>query len=99
MSQAYLQVIAHYVSQEGNAERVCELLQELALATRTEPKNLYYDFFRSPTEPNHFVILEQYSDANGLAEHRDTAHFKELGLGAIIPLLEKREVKSHMVQQ
>ncbi len=97
MAHAYLQVIANYFAQPGNGDALIEPLTELAAATRTEPKNLYYEFFRSPLNPDHFVILEQYSDADGLAEHRDTEHFQRLGFGTIIPLLDRREVSSHMV--
>jgi quinol monooxygenase YgiN len=43
------------------------------------------------------VILEKYSDADGLAYHRETEHFQRLGFGTIIPLLDRREVESHMV--
>jgi quinol monooxygenase YgiN len=99
MAKAYLQVIAHYHVKPGHGESVAALLGELAVATRGEPKNLYYDYFRSPANPDHFVILEQYSDANGLAEHRETAHFQRLGLQSIVPLLERREVTSHMVNE
>jgi quinol monooxygenase YgiN len=95
MAHAYLQVIAHYFAKPGNGDAIVKPLTELAAATRGEPKNLY--FFRSPVDPDHFVILEQYSDADGLAVHRDTPHFQRLGVGTIIPLLDRREVTSHMV--
>ncbi|MFZ6645361.1 putative quinol monooxygenase [Undibacterium sp. TJN25] len=97
MSTSYLQVIAHYFALPGNGDKVSSLLLELAQATRTEPKNLYYEFFRSPVDPDHFVILEQYSDADGLTDHRNSEHFQRLGFGTIIPLLDRREVSSHMV--
>lgn len=73
MADAYLHVIAHYHASPGNSHRIVELLEELATATRTEPKNLYYEFFRAPSDPDHFVILEKYSDADGLAARRETA--------------------------
>lgn len=97
MANAYLQVIAHFFAKPGNGDAIVKHLTELAAATRKEPNNLYYEFFRSPLEPDHFVILEKYSDAGGLAAHRETEHFQRLGFGTIIPLLERREVESHMV--
>jgi quinol monooxygenase YgiN len=99
MPADYLQVIAHYIAKPDRAERVSALLGELAAATRREPKNLSYDYFRSPENPQHFVILEQYSDASGLDEHRESAHFQRLGFGSIIPLLERREVQSYPVHR
>ncbi|ASL47083.1 Putative monooxygenase YcnE [Burkholderia sp. AD24] len=97
MPHAYLQVIANYFAKPGNGDALIAPLTELAAATRAEPRNLYYEFFRSPLNPDHFVILEQYSDADGLAVHRETEHFQRLGFGTIIPLLDRREVSSHMV--
>jgi quinol monooxygenase YgiN len=97
MANAYLQVIAHYFAKPGNGDAIVKPLTELAAATRAEPNNLYYEFFRSPADPDHFVILEQYSDADGLTAHRETPHFQSLGFGTIIPLLDRREVTSHMV--
>jgi len=99
MAKAYLQVIAHFHAKAGNGDKVLSLLAELALLTRGEPKNLYYEYFRSPTDPDHIVILEQYSDADGLAEHREMPHFQRLGFGSIIPLLDRREVTSYMVNE
>ncbi|WP_028604775.1 putative quinol monooxygenase [Ottowia thiooxydans] len=96
-SNSYLQVIAHYFALPGQGDKVCELLAGLAEATRTEPKNLSYEYFRSPTDADHFVILERYSDASGLEAHRQTDHFQKIGFGQIIPLLLRREVSSHMV--
>ena len=97
MADVYLQVIAHYFAKPGNGDALIAPLTELAAATRTEPCNLYYEFFRSPLDPDHFVIMEEYGDANGLAAHRETEHFQRLGLGTIIPLLERREVSSHLI--
>jgi len=99
MAKLYLQVIAHYYAKAGNGDAVAARLAELAVATRTEPKNLSYGYFRSPENPDHFVILEQYSDADGLALHRDAPHFQRIGVGMIIPLLERREVSSYMVEE
>lgn len=97
MANAYLQVIAHYYVKPGHGDTVQALLAELTAATREEPKNLYYEYFRSPANPDHFVILEQYTDASGLDDHRASEHFQRLGFGTIIPLLDKREVTTHMV--
>ncbi|CAB5114569.1 putative quinol monooxygenase [Burkholderia cenocepacia] len=98
MNEPYLQVIAHYFAKPGNGDRVVELLAELAPATRAEPKNLDYAYFRSPEHPDHIVILERYRDADGLDAHRETPHFQRIGIGAIMPLLDRRDVSRYMVQ-
>ncbi len=90
----YLQVMAYYHAQPGMGDRVSELLGELTTATRQEPKNLGYEFYRSPQDPDRFVILERYTDASGLDDHRASAHFQRLGFGTIIPMLVSRRVES-----
>lgn len=97
MSHTYFQVIAHYHSYPGNQDQVNELLAQLAEHTRSEPANLYYEYFQSTVDPHHFVILEKYKDASGLDAHRDTPHFQSIGVGKIIPLLSRREVESYTV--
>ncbi|AFJ88987.1 MULTISPECIES: putative quinol monooxygenase [Burkholderia] len=97
MNEPYLQVIAHYFAKPGNGERVIELLAQLAPPTRAEPGNLDYAYFRSPVDPDHIVILERYRDAGGLDAHRETPHFQRIGIGEIIPLLDRRDVTRYMV--
>lgn len=93
----YLQVIAHYHAKPGLGDQVSELLGQLTEATRQEAANLSYEFFRSPQDPDRFVILEQYADAAGLDAHRASEHFQRLGFGTIIPMLVSRTVTSAMV--
>ncbi|OWQ92955.1 hypothetical protein CDN99_00115 [Roseateles aquatilis] len=94
---AFLQVIAHYHVKPGLGDQVAALLAELTTATRREAKNLAYAFYRSPQDPDRFVILEQYTDASGLDDHRASGHFQRLGFGTIIPMLVSREVTSYVV--
>ncbi|WAC72277.1 putative quinol monooxygenase [Roseateles sp. SL47] len=93
----YLQVIAYYHAKPGHGDQVSELLGQLTAATRQEPANLSYDYYRSPQDPDRFVILEQYTDAAGLDAHRASEHFQRLGFGTIIPLLVSRTVSSALV--
>lgn len=95
---SFLQVIAHYHVKPGLGDQVGALLVELTEATRRESKNLAYAFYRSPQDPDRYVILEQYADASGLDEHRASEHFQRLGFGTIIPMLVSREVTSYVVR-
>jgi quinol monooxygenase YgiN len=95
---SFLQVIAHYHVKPGLGDQVGALLVELTEATRREAKNLAYAFYRSPQDPDRYVILEQYTDASGLDEHRASEHFQRLGFGTIIPMLVSREVTSYVVR-
>jgi len=95
---SFLQVIAHYHVKPGLGDQVGALLVALTAQTRREPKNLAYDFYRSPQDPDRYVILEQYTDASGLDDHRASEHFQRLGFGTIIPMLVSREVTSYVVR-
>lgn len=99
MNNQYLQVIAYYYAKQGMGDSVNQALIELAEATRTEPDNLSYQFFRSTENSDHFVILEQYQTADGLEAHRQTAHFQRIGVAVITPLLDRKHVESIFVTQ
>jgi quinol monooxygenase YgiN len=45
-------------------------------ATRQEPGNLWFEWSRSVENPNQFVLLEAFRDAQAGAEHVNSAHFK-----------------------
>ncbi|MET4638130.1 quinol monooxygenase YgiN [Mycetocola sp. 2940] len=96
MSSHFHQVIAHYSVQPGEAERVLELLADLTAASRAEPANLAYDYYRSPIDENHIVIIERYTDVAGFAAHRASQHFQRIGLNQIIPLLASRTVEEYV---
>lgn len=97
MAQPHLLVIAHYYALPGNGDRVAQLLAELAVHTRQEEANSAYTASRSIENPDHFVIVEKYNCENGLEVHRNTPHFQQLGVQQIIPLLENREVQTHLL--
>lgn len=95
MTSQYHQVIAHYYVSEGKLEQVLPLLDELTAASRAEPQNLAYDYFCSRENPNHIVILERYTGADGFAAHRTSEHFQRIGFGQIIPLLDNRMIEEY----
>ena len=45
-------------------------------ATRREPGNLWFEWSRSVENPNQFVLLEAFRDAQAGAEHVKSEHFK-----------------------
>lgn len=85
--------IAHYRLGEGpEAEHTLALLRPVALATRAEEGNLYFHAVRDASEPGHLILIEGWRDADALAAHRETAHFRGGLLGAVVPRLLGREV-------
>lgn len=88
-----LQVIARYTLAPGNEDAVLALLPELAEASRAEPGNLGFEIYRSVEDERSVVLLERYASKEAFAAHRESAHFKELVLERIVPLLERRVVE------
>jgi len=57
-----------------------------------EPGNLLYVGHQDPADPAHFFFYEQYADQQALEAHRDSAHYQDLVIGQIVPLLAERAV-------
>jgi len=55
-------------------------------ATRAEPGNLWFDWSRDLEDPDRFVLLEAFRDAEAGAAHVGSAHFHE-ALALMPPLL------------
>jgi quinol monooxygenase YgiN len=51
-------------------------VDEFTQATRNEPGNLWFEWSRSVEDPNQFVLLEAFRDAEAGAEHVGSEHFK-----------------------
>jgi quinol monooxygenase YgiN len=92
-----LQVIARHTISPGNEDRVHELLPQLITAARSEPGNLAFDAYSALGDPTNYVLLERYTSRAAFAEHRETAHFKDIMLGQILPLLSHRVIEQYDV--
>jgi quinol monooxygenase YgiN len=53
-----------------------ERVNAFTQATRQEPGNLWFEWSRSVENPNQFVLLEAFRDAQAGAEHVNSEHFK-----------------------
>ncbi|WP_328903771.1 antibiotic biosynthesis monooxygenase [Streptomyces sp. NBC_00441] len=81
-----------------NPEDVVEfsrVLHEFAAACREEPGCLSYDVFRSEDTPERYVSIEKYVDPAAFAAHRDSDHFREIGLTRLMPLATARDVRMY----
>lgn len=88
-----LQVIAHHTMKDGEEQAVLGLLPKLIEASRAEPGNVAFDVYRKLDDARTYVLLERYISRDAFAEHRETAHFKDLVLGQIVPRLENRVIE------
>ena len=86
-------VAADWRTQPGQEETVRQLLLQAAAAVRAhEPGNLLYVAHQDAADPAHFLVYEQYADQAALEAHRDSAHYQQVVVGQIVPLLAERQV-------
>ena len=92
MSDQPIHVFAKWTAKEGYLPAVLEHVQTVATRSRAEEGNLFYNVFKSTSEVNTLFLYEGYANEHAALEHRNTAHFQQLVLGEIVPLLAEREV-------
>jgi quinol monooxygenase YgiN len=95
---AELRVIARYRISAGRQDEVLALLPELAEASRHEPGCASFVIYRRLDDDREVVLLERYVSPEAFAAHRGSAHFTDLVLGRIVPLLDDRHVEAYPVQ-
>lgn len=88
-------VVAEYRLDEETADEALGHLAQLAEASRKEPANLGYEYFRNVENPLHITILEMYIDEAGFEAHRTSSHFASIGTAKILPLLTDRIVRTY----
>lgn len=88
-----LLVIARHTMTAGKEAEVLALLPKLIEAARTEPGNLSFVAYRQLDDERTYVLHERYTSRDAFAAHRETAHFKDLVLGQIVPRLDDRTVE------
>jgi quinol monooxygenase YgiN len=86
-------LLARWQTQPGSADQVLALAAELRRGSLTEPGCLGYEVFRSAEEPGTLLLLERYRDAAAIDAHRQSAHYRELVVGRILPLLAARQIE------
>ena len=85
-------LIARWYAKQGAGDEVADILPLIAEKSRTERGCLAYRPVRSITDGREFTLFEEYTDESALEHHRSSAHFRDLVLGKVVPLLEEREV-------
>lgn len=59
------------------ADEWLSLVEEFTQAVRAEPGNVFFEWSRSVEDPNTFVLLECFADAEAGGVHVATDHFKK----------------------
>lgn len=92
MENRTISSFAKWQVKKGNLTTVLNLLSAVADASMEEEGNLLYKVYQDQLAQNTILLFEQYTNEQALIEHRSTAHFKDIVISQIIPLLENRSV-------
>jgi (4S)-4-hydroxy-5-phosphonooxypentane-2,3-dione isomerase len=87
-----IQVFAKWQVKTGHIATVLELLPELAARSSAEEGNIYYRVYQDRSAPDTLVLAEAYRDEEAITVHRESAHYQDIVVGQIVPLLEDRQV-------
>jgi quinol monooxygenase YgiN len=80
--------------EEGDREKVAEILRALTPASRQEPGCVSYIPHFVEGEPATVLIYEQYVDEAALEQHRNSAHFKQYAAGGLYQLMRERQLEN-----
>lgn len=86
-------VVARWQPLTASYEEVLALIGELRPQSMAEAGCLGYEVFQSIDEPRTILLLEHYRDAEALEAHKLSAHYQELVVGRVLPLLAERRVE------
>jgi len=92
MNNKTIITFAKWQVKQGGLEGVISLLKELVTKSSAEEGNLKYEVYQSNDNENILMLFEEYKNREALDFHRNSAHFQEVLVGKIVPLLQNREV-------
>lgn len=69
-------IVARFKVKPEHAENWLSHTRSFTDSSRAESGNLWFDWSRSMTDPNEYVLLEAFTD-DGAAPHVNSAHFKQ----------------------
>ncbi|TDE07971.1 putative quinol monooxygenase [Dyadobacter psychrotolerans] len=93
MEKKAVYIFAKWQVKEGQLQSVLNLLPELIRKSENEEGNLFYKIHQSLGDSNILFLYEGYNDEESLNAHKSSAHFQDVVVGQIVPLLAKREVE------
>lgn len=69
-------IVVRFTVRPERAEEWLDLVADFTTAVRAEPGNVFFDWNRSADDPNRFVLLEAFADAEAGGAHVNSDHFK-----------------------
>jgi quinol monooxygenase YgiN len=85
--------VARWRTTDGARSQVFKYIGALKQQSLAEPGCLGYEALQALDDPNSLILVESYRDTAALDAHRDSAHYRELVVGHILPLLVDRDVQ------
>ncbi|PJR04092.1 putative quinol monooxygenase [Avrilella dinanensis] len=92
MNNKTIITFAKWQVKQGNLDAVVSLLKEAVAKSSAEEGNLKYEVYQGNDNENILMLFEEYKNQEALEFHRNSAHFQDVVVGKIVPLLENREV-------
>lgn len=86
-------VVAHWRTDQTSLATIDELLPALRERSLAEDGCLGYEVLQSREDPTSIVLIERYRDTASLEAHTRSAHYQELVVEKIRPLLTDRTVE------
>lgn len=86
-------VVARWQALPGRAGTVLALVAALREASLAEADCLGYEVFRGAGDDDAILLLERYRDRAAIDAHRESAHYRELLVARVLPLLASRQVE------
>jgi quinol monooxygenase YgiN len=83
-----VKIVAILAARPGRAAELKSLLFGMAPSCRAESGNVRWDVWQDRASPDRYVLDELYVDAEAVAAHRETPHYKNY-LGKINDLAER----------
>ncbi|UYM06408.1 putative quinol monooxygenase [Solicola gregarius] len=79
-------IVVRFTVKSEHRDEWLDRVRPFTEATRGEPGNLWFDWSRSVDDPDEFVLVEAFRDADAGADHVSNPHF-QAGLDTMRPML------------
>lgn len=86
-------VLALYRALPGRGDDLAAVLAEYQRLVRLEPGCRFFGAARDPADPDAFTLYELYHSREALDTHVASAHYEQVAVGRIRPLLAERTVR------
>ncbi len=70
-------ITAKFRVRPESADKWPDIADDFTRATRSEPGCLWFDWSRSIDDPNEYVLVEAFRDADAGGSHVQSEHFKQ----------------------